>query len=70
MKKEFCFATVAFDEHTGDIFCAKCGRKMHDSERMRRAVVGDWLAWACEQCAGQFIMPSENVGTMREVILH
>ena len=70
MKKEFLFAAVAFDEHSGDIFCAKCGRKMHDSERMRRAVVGDWLAWACEQCAGQLIMPSESVGTMREVIFN
>lgn len=69
MKKEFCFATLAFDEHTGDIFCAKCGRKMHENEKMRRTVAGDWIAWACEQCAGQLIMPAEIVGTLREVVL-
>ena len=69
MKKELYFAAVAFDEHTGDIFCAKCGRKMNEIERMRRTVVGDCLAWACEQCAGQLIMPSETVFTIREVIL-
>ena len=69
MKKEFLFAAVAFDEHSGDIFCAKCGRKMHDSEKMRRTVAGDWIAWACEQCAGMRCNEAEIVGTMREAIL-
>ena len=69
MVKEYLFARVEFDEHSGNVLCAKCGRRMNNFEIARRTPSAGGLVWACEQCACMRFNEAEIVGTMREAIL-